>query len=510
MYYYATLFYQQSGGTFKQKALENGPTSKNSEDAGILLFDADGDADVDLYITSGSSEAQPGTISYQDKMYVNDGKGNFTLHTAALPQNYTSKSCARATDLDRDGDLDLFVAGRIEPGMYPRPVSSFIFRNDSKNGELKFTDITESSGQALKNIGLVCDASFTDFDNDGWQDLVLAGEWMPVTFLKNRNGKFENITSSLGIGGFIGWWNSILPVDIDNDGDMDYISGNLGTNSFYRASENYPVAVTAFDFDGNGNYDAFPSLYLSKSFQHPEKSEYPAHLRDEAIRQMISLRRFQNYKQYADATMDKLLTAEDRKKALRLEATWLRSSILINNGGRFAIQSLPIDLQFSSINGMVAEDFDADGNVDIVFANNDFGTEVFVGRYDAMNGMLLKGNGKGGFQPLSILESGIFIPGNGRAMVRLQSGNGNYLLIASQNKDAVKAFGLNKKVNCLKFNPTEVKCIVKYKNGKTLTNEISYGSSFYSQSGRFIPVDPAAVSSVDIINSKGERRTVNF
>ena len=170
---------------------------KNWDDMGIVLFDADNDGDLDLYIASGGYESKPNSPAYQDKLYINDGKGNFTIDTTALPLNFTSKSCVRAADFDNDGDLDLFIAGRVDPWNYPKPVSSFIYRNDSKNGKVKFTDVTASVAPSLINIGMVCDAIWTDFDNDGWQDLVLAGEWMPVTFLKNDHGNFQNITADL-------------------------------------------------------------------------------------------------------------------------------------------------------------------------------------------------------------------------------------------------------------------------------------------------------------------------
>ena len=248
--YSAQLFLQQPNGKFIQKSLLKGKDTlnKNREDEGLLLFDADGDGDLDLYIASGGFEGKHDTPSYQDKLYINDGKGNFTEDSSALPQNFTSKFCVRAIDYDKDGDLDLFVSGRVDPGNYPKPVSSFIFRNDSKNGHIKFTDVTESVAPALKNIGLVCDALFTDFDNDGWQDLILAGEWMPVTFLKNDKGVFKNVTSASGISNNIGWWNTIVSGDFDNDGDMDYIVGNLGQNSFYKASDQYPVSIIAKGF----------------------------------------------------------------------------------------------------------------------------------------------------------------------------------------------------------------------------------------------------------------------
>ncbi|MDQ2863432.1 MAG: VCBS repeat-containing protein, partial [Bacteroidota bacterium] len=203
-YYRSTvLFLQQANGSFVQRDLLTGrdTLNKNASDEGILLFDADGDGDLDMYITSGGFQGAGNTSCYQDRFYVNDGKGNFRKDTTAFPQNFTSKMCVRAIDYDKDGDLDLFVSGRVDPGNYPKPVSSFIFRNDSQKGHIKFTDVTASVAPALQNIGLVCDATFTDFDNDGWPDLILAGEWMPLTFLKNEKGIFKNVTSSSGVEG---------------------------------------------------------------------------------------------------------------------------------------------------------------------------------------------------------------------------------------------------------------------------------------------------------------------
>jgi len=232
---------------------------------GIALFDVDNDGDLDIYTASGGYAGQPNSPDYQDKLYVNDGKGNFKIDTAALPQNFTSKSCVRATDYDNDGDLDLFIAGRVEPWNYPKPVSSFIYRNDSKKGTIKFTDVTAEVAPALKNIGMVCDALFTDFDNDGWPDLIMAGEWMPVTFLKNQHGKYVNVTNNTGINDKLGWWNSVVAGDFRHTGRTDYIVGNTGQNTLFQPSDQYPVYITAKNFDNSG-FSAIPSLFLPRRF----------------------------------------------------------------------------------------------------------------------------------------------------------------------------------------------------------------------------------------------------
>lgn len=508
-YYSEKLFFQQADGKFIQKDLLTlkDTSEKRFEDEGILLFDADGDGDLDLYIASGGYEGQHQTPVYRDRLYVNDGKGNFFIDTAALPMNLTSKFCVRAADFDHDGDLDLFISGRVDPGNYPKPVSSFIYRNDSKNGAIRFTDVTATVAKDLLNIGMVCDAIWTDFDNDGWQDLVLAGEWMPITFLKNDKGTFKNVTDASGVDKQKGWWNSIAAGDFDNDGDIDYIVGNLGLNSFYRTSEQYPVRVYAKDFDNNGIYDMIPSLYLPDI--DGKKKEFPAFTRDDLLKQVNAMRKkYPTYKSYAISGMDQVLTEQERKDVLLLDANNFQTSFLRNDGhGKFTITALPYQAQLSVINGMVVDDFDGDGNLDIVMNGNDYGTEVSVGRYDALNGLLLKGDGKGNFAPQSILQSGIFIPGNGKGLVKLRSASGRCLLAAGQNRGPVKIFELKKNITTLPMQPTDISAFIKLKSGQTRKLELYFGSSFLSESGRFLNTDES-MSSVEITNSKGNKRLV--
>ncbi len=507
----AQLFLQQNDNKFIQRALLStiGYNAIINKNAGILLVDIDGDKDLDIIISSGGYQFASFDETFEDKVYINDGKGNFTGQSVGLNNDRISKLSIKAVDYDQDGDLDLFVGGRVTPGFYPKPVSSFIYRNDTKNGVVHFTDVTKDIAKDLINIGLVTDAVFSDFDNDGWPDLIITGEWMSVRVLKNNKGVFKDVSASAGINDKTGWWNSIVAGDFDNDGDIDYIVGNLGLNSFYKASEKYPAKIFAKDFDKNLSYDAFPALWLPTSHLDTTKKLYPVQVREDVIKQMIGTRaKFQNFKSFASATIDQLFTPEQMKGALELSANSFASVYLKNNGhGKFEMTSLPLAAQYSTLNGMEVDDFDGDGNLDVLMNTNDFGTEVTIGRYDAMNGLLLKGDGKGGFKPLTILESGIFIPGNGKALVRLSNKNGDYLIAASQNRGPLKLYQLKRNAKLIPVLSNEVNAEIEYKNGMKRKQEFYFGSSFLSQSGRSILKDDK-IKSITIKDSKGSSRVI--
>jgi hypothetical protein len=269
------------------------------------------------------------------------------------------------------------------------------------------------------------------------------------------------------------------------------------------------VRVYAKDFDSNGIYDMIPSLYLPD--QEGNMKEFPAQGRDDLLAQINAMRRkFPSYKSYAVATMNEVLPEKSRKGALILEANNLQSSFLMNNGGgKFTMSPLPVQAQFSLVNGMVADDFDGDGNIDILMNGNDYGTEVSVGRYDAFNGLLIRGDGTGKFQAQTILQSGIFIPGNGKALVKLRAADGSYLIAASQNRGPLKVFKLKRNCRTIPLETLDTKAEIKYKNGKMLTQECYYGSSFLSQSGRFLLLSDS-VSSVKITNSLGKTRSIGL
>lgn len=506
-----TLFLQQPNAKFIQKEFlgKGEKINKNSKDEGILLFDADGDGDLDVYAASGGYKYDHNHVNYQDILYLNDGKGNFEKTEGVLPVNNTSKLCVRALDFNKDGKLDLFVSGRVDPWNYPKPVSSFIFRNDTQNAVVKFTDVTNEVAPELNNIGMVCDALFTDFDNDGQTDLLLTGEWMPVTFFKNSGGKFKNVTLTSGIANKQGWWNSIVAGDFRHTGRTDYIIGNIGLNTLYRANDQYPVYSTSGDFSGNGSYQAIISLFLKD--QKGQLKEFPTNGRDAIIERLPALKKqFDNYNKFATATMAEVFPPDKMKGAIRLQANMLQSCFIQNDGnGKFTMIPLPQAAQISALNGMVADDFDGDGNLDVLINGNDYSTEVSIGRYDALNGLLLKGDGKGAFTPLSILQSGIYIPGNGKALVKLKTASEKYLVAASQFRDSLKVFELRRKTKTIPVNADDIYALIKFSNGTIEKKEFYYGTSFLSQSARFLTIDEN-VTSVQVTNNLGIKRMISF
>ena len=505
--YPPTILMQQADGKFIRKPVRmpEGQQMQRPESLGTLLFDADNDGALDLYFANGSNQFPADSKSYQDWFYINDGKGNFSFDGAGLPANYTSKSCVKAADIDGDSDLDLFIGGRVIPGQYPLPVSSFIYRNDTQNGKIKFTDVTNAIAPGLKNIGLICDALWTDFDNDGQTDLLLVGEWMPLQFFKNNRGKLENVSAASGINDEKGWWNSITAGDFDNDGDIDYIAGNLGKNSFYRASKEHPVSMYAKDFDKNKGIDIITTVYLPD--EKGVLKEFPAQTREEHVDQIPSLKKkFLKYKDFGRATITDIFSNEELKEALKLQANNFENSYIENTGnGKFRMHSLPVLAQVAPFYAGVVEDFNHDGNLDIAFTGNDFGTEVGNGRYDALNGIMLLGDGTGNFSPLSILQSGIYIPGDGRALIRLKGANNTYLLAASQNNSTVKVFKSKSSYQFYPILPNDKYCVLTLKNGKKRKLELYKGESYLSQSGASVIADENIVS-IEIINNKNDRR----
>ena len=506
-----SFFIQKRDGRFDERKLVPGVgmNNKKVDDAGVLLFDADADNDLDLYTAGGGLESPAGSENYRDRLYINDGRGNFRLDTMAIPRSVISKSCVKACDYDKDGDLDLFIGGRVMPGQYPIPVNSFILRNDSKMGKAIFTDVTKEIAPALSGVGLTCDMLWTDFDNDGWTDIIIAGEWMPVSFFKNNNGKFENINSLTGLQKITGWWNSLVAGDFDNDGDIDYVAGNVGLNSFYKTSPIFPAAIYAFDYNNDGGYDAIPTLFLPDVNGNPK--EFPAFGRDDMIKQMIAFKgRFTNYKQYATASVAEVLTKDEISHSLKLQANNFSSCYIKNNGsGHFEMHPLPVEAQLSSIFGMIADDVNGDSNLDIIINGNDYGTEIATGRYDAFNGLILKGDGKGNFTAVQPQQSGVYIPGDGKSLAYIKLANDHLLLLAGQNQGPLLIFKNTAAKKIISLHPNDRSVLYTYINGRVRKEELYFGHSFFSQSGRYIIAGPDVKSAI-VTDNTGNKRNINL
>jgi hypothetical protein len=430
-------FLQQKNGKFIERLIDDDTSASHLPITFLLLFDCDGDKDLDLYAAMGGNDVHMPAL-YYDRLYINDGKGTFTYDPMALPQINSSNSCVRAGDFDNDGDLDLFVGGRNLPGKYPMPVSSFVYRNDTKNGKIKFTNVTKEVAPPLQNIGMVTDGMWTDFNKDGWNDLIVVGEWMPISFYENKHGKFESIET--GTGDATGWWNSIISADIDNDGDTDYVVGNNGENCFYKPRDGKPIHIYAADFDHNGRLDIIPTLFIKD--RHGSTKEFTLHGRDEIVDQLPAMKRqFLTYKAFAEADVSQLFSKYDLRSALTLSANTFKSVVLVNDGNaHYILKPLPAEAQVSCLFGMIAQDVNADGNIDLILNGNDFGNEVFIGRYDALNGLVLIGDGHGNFRALKSRESGIYIPGNGRMLTRYRRANGKMAILATQHNGSMRFF----------------------------------------------------------------------
>jgi enediyne biosynthesis protein E4 len=502
------LIQNKAGKFLLNDLLPGTDTTKKEEDAGSLLFDADNDQDLDLYVVSGGNEFIKTAIEYQDRLYINDGKGKFSLNAMALPNFLKSGSCIKAADFDKDGDLDLFIGGRLIPENYPKATSSYILRNDTKGGVIKFTDITKTVAPELINLGLTCDILWTDYDNDGWLDIALAGEWMPIRFFKNNQGKSFNIQKT-DLDAQVGWWNSLVGADFDNDGDIDYIAGNLGVNSLSKASDIEPFKMYGKDFNIDGNYDAIPTIFYPDV--DGKKQEFPYNVREDMIKQLITTRaKFPDYGSYAKAKITDMFSPEELHGADLFSANYMKSSYIENLGsGKFKMKPLPVLAQTAPLFGMLANDFDGDGNMDVLIIGNDYGAELTNGRYDAMNGLYMKNDGKGNFTTFTPQESGFYVPFNAKAIVNVTAANGQQLIMASQNRGKLLTFKTSIGSKSIPIKPTDIYALLTSKNGKTRKEEFYFGNSFYSSSGRTLYVN-GNTSKLEIVEANGKKRSIDM
>ncbi|MFD1614746.1 VCBS repeat-containing protein [Gelatiniphilus marinus] len=417
------LFIQNNKGTFNEVEQGGWTQDKASEDMGMALIDVDGDKDLDLFIVSGGNEFKPNHKALQDRLYINNGKGKFTKSTNALPKYLTSGSCVVPNDFDKDGDLDLFIGGRLVPKKYPHPANSYLLEN--RNG--KYINVSNKKAPDFSNLGMVTSASWFDYNKDGLDDLVVVGEWMPVTiFTQSENGTFEKQILS-GLEETEGWYYSVKTSDMDNDGDPDIIVGNLGLNYKYKASSKEPFEVHSYDFDNNGSLDIVLSYY-----EHGVA--FPVRGKSCSTQQIPSLsEKFKTYEAFGDSNLQNIY-GPSLKEALNLKAKTFASAYIENEGNNsFNVKPLPNLAQVSSVNNILVNDYNADGHKDLLISGNLYASEIETPRNDAGIGLFLAGNGKGNFTPEPVTKSGFFAPNDAKDMKVITIGGKKVVLVANNN-----------------------------------------------------------------------------
>ncbi len=432
MGYPGSLQIQTPEGTFKSSQSSLFIQEGKYEDVAATFFDADKDGDLDLYVVSGGNEREEGSKMYQDRLYLNN-QGNFSIARGALPAMPTSGSCVKPYDFDGDGDLDLFVGGRQTPGRYPVPTDSYLLENRSSKEKISFVDVTTTAAPMLKNLGMVTDALWSDFDQDGRKDLIVVGEWMPITVLKNQGKTFIDKTKELGLAEATGWWSSIAAADFDGDGDEDLVVGNLGLNYKYKATKKEPFEVYTADFDDNGDLDIVLGYYN-------EGALFPLRGRQCSSGEMPFIKaKFPTYDAFGKATLREVYDERKLEGSVHYQATTFASSYLENKSGqKFVRTPLPALAQTSSTNSILIKDFDGDKKLDLVLAGNLYGSEVETARNDAGYGYFLRGDGQGHFHPVPMSISGLIVKGEVRQAQGLNVlGKKNILLFAVNNGNLV-------------------------------------------------------------------------
>jgi hypothetical protein len=463
-------------------------TGNGTDDGPILLFDAAGAGRQDLLVTKGGDVFAADSPEYQPRLFLNDGRGGFTPAAEdALPALTMSVGAVAAADFNRDGRLGLFIGGRVVPGRYPESPQSALLAN--RGG--KFEDVTDVLAPGLREVGMVTSALWTDVDGDGWPDLLLAIDWGQVRYFHNNAGKgFEDWTERSGFGSAgTGWWTSIAAADLHGDGRMDYVVGNVGLNTQYHATPEHPALLFAGDFAGSG------SMQLVEGYYEGDKL-YPWRSRKDVGAVIPSvLKRYPRNDFYARATLEEILGADKLASARRFSATELRSGAFLRQpDGTFLFQPLPRVAQISPPQGMVAGDFTGGGHADVYAVQNSYAPIPSIGRFDGGISQLLRGDGRGGLEPVAPAESGLVVPGDAKALAVLDLGGDGWPgFIVSRSNDTTLAFRNNGSPGHSPLrivlrgpagNPTCVgaRVTVEFSDGSSQASEVTAGSGYYSQS----------------------------
>jgi hypothetical protein len=424
------LFIQQSDGTFRSTNQPAFAADSLNEDVDAVFFDANGDGYQDLFVVSGGNEFWGNAEALRPRLYLNDGHGNFQKARNALPDIFENGSCVVVGDFNGDGAPDLFVGSRVVARSYGLIPKSYLLQND---GHGHFTDVTLDKAPQLSEAGMVSSAAWTDYDHDGKLDLIVAGEWMPVRVFHQENGKFVDRTKEAGLSDTNGWWNSVAAVDLRGTGRQDLVLGNLGLNSYLRASRTEPARLYINDFSHTGGLEQILTFYKNGV-------SYPLAGRDELVNKIPSLKsKYPTYRDFGASRIEDIFPAADIKSATVREAYTFASSVALNNGnGTFTVRPLPTEAQFAPIYASLAQDFDGDGHVDLLVGGNFYGVPPVLGRYDASYGLVLRGKGDGNFEPVSMEKSGVDIEGQVRRIKSLRGAKGQRFIVVVRNNDKVE------------------------------------------------------------------------
>jgi hypothetical protein len=424
------LYLQQTEGGFG--AIDDGVFQADSlhEDVDAVFFDADGDGHQDLYVVSGGNEYWGEHEALRDRLYMGDGQGSFQRSQDRLPDFFENGSCVVPGDFNGDGHVDLFVGGRVVSREYARTPRSYLLEND---GTGRFRDVASEKAEGLADAGMVTSAAWLDYDDDGQLDLVVVGEWMPVRVFQQADGRLRERTAEVGLSGTNGWWNHVAAADLTGNGRPDLVLGNLGLNSYLRASPREPTRLYVHDFDLNGSLEQVLTFYKNGV-------SYPLAGRDEFLTVLPHLRdRYVSYADFGGSRLEDVFPESELRQAEIREATVFASSLALNSGdGTFSLEPLPTEAQFAPIYAVLAEDFDGDGNTDLLTAGNFYGVRPIRGRYDASYGLLLRGDGEGHLQPVSMEASGLMIEGQVRDMAFLGRADGERLIVVARNDDSLQ------------------------------------------------------------------------
>lgn len=470
----AVYFQDKDGNFIWQKSLSES-IDTSQEHTGALIIDINNDGYSDLITNSGSNEFTTSDTRSGTRLYLNNGKGGLISRQDMLPEIHSAASVIVAADFDKDGYKDLFVGGRLIAGRYPEIPASYLLKNE---GGKTFTDVTDNMAAGLRHAGLVTSALFTDYDNDGWLDLAVVGEWMPVTFFKNKAGKKLEAQNIASLQKTNGWWNSINGGDFDNDGDIDYVLGNWGENMVIKANEKEPATLYAADFDKNGSVDPILMYYI-------QGVNAPFATRDMLCEKMPSFfNKFNTYDSYAKAGIEKILNAQQLDTAAKFTAYTMTSSYLQNNGsGKFELRPLPKCAQVSATYGTLIFDFNNDGYLDVLLTGNAYSFYLEQGNLDAGRGCLLKGDGKGNFAE----EKQTSLNARGDAKSLAATAVNNALVVFQLNNNSfARTYTTGADYHLVKAPATAISATTVLNNGQKRKTEFYYGNGYLSQSGRYL------------------------